>query len=191
MNLVSFKWTKLDFIWCHMFSKSIKVPNWIRNEDRWCYVKPFHQGLLQFLWNKAGECAKELCEEFPTHVKCDCMRQWIFHCVLQTPVAGDTADLMVNGSSEFYMQSPLPACIFFCVGGYMIHKSWLIRLCGCSSEGFSRHLNSSTQRHIRDLAALLNHDASLRHSPAVEVKVLVISLWVSLPAQLIQTIHII
>lgn len=98
----------------------------------------------------------------------------------QAPVGRDTADLMVHGSSVFYMQSPLPACIFFCVGGYMIHKSWLIALCGCSFRDFSTHVNSSTERHIRELTALPNHDASRRHSAAVQVKVLEINLWVSM-----------
>lgn len=70
-------------------------------------------------------------------------------CVPQTPVGRDTADLMVRSSGVFYMQSLLSACVFFWVGGYMIHKSWLIPLCGFSSQDFSRHVNSSTEPHQR------------------------------------------
>lgn len=96
-------------------------------------------------------------------------------CVAQTPVGPDMADLMLRGSTVFYMQSLLPACVVFCVGGYMNHKSWLIPVCGFSSQDFSRRRNSSTQRHNRELVAALNHDASRSHS--TDIKVLVINLW--------------
>lgn len=110
-------------------------------------------------------------------------------CVLHTPVGRDTADLMARSSSVFYMQSLLPACVFSCVGGYMIHNHDSF-LSVASALRISADTNSPTDHHIRELAALRNHDASRRHGAAAQVKVLERSLWASLPRQAMHKIQL-
>lgn len=156
-----------------MLSVSIEVPNWITNENR-CETT-LHKvfGSSPCLWNKADECAKELCEEFTPHVQCDCTRPWVCHCVPQTPVGRDYG--WFNGVRlQCVLYAVAAPCMRRLLRGrlydsqIMTHSSLRLQLSGFQQM---RKLLNWTSHQRAHRSATVNYDASRRHSAAVEVKV--------------------